>query len=77
MTKKNDKKHWTFFDNIQVDCICGNSFSIWSTIQWPLKTETCYSCHPAYNKDKVVKKVSKWRMEKFLEKQKKINSIKN
>jgi ribosomal protein L31 len=37
--------------------------------------ETCYQCHPAFNKDKVIKKVVKGRMEKFLEKQKKIDSI--
>jgi ribosomal protein L31 len=41
-----------------------------------MKVETCYQCHPAFNKDKVIKKVIKGRMEKFLEKQKKMDSIK-
>ncbi|MBU0627219.1 50S ribosomal protein L31 [Patescibacteria group bacterium] len=41
-----------------------------------MKVETCYQCHPVYNQDKVVKKVVKGRMEKFLEKQKKIDKIK-
>jgi len=38
--------------------------------------ETCYQCHPAFNKDKVIKKVVKGRMEKFLEKEKKMAGIK-
>jgi ribosomal protein L31 len=38
--------------------------------------ETCNQCHPVFNKDRVVKKVVKGRMEKFLEKEKKMASIK-
>jgi len=40
-----------------------------------MKVETCYQCHPAFNKDKVIKKVIKGRMEKFLEKQKKMDTV--
>lgn len=59
-----------------MNCICGAKFIVNATIPGPLKVETCYQCHPAFNKDKVIKKVIKGRMEKFLEKQKKMDSIK-
>lgn len=68
--------HWSYNQNVEVNCICGAKFTINSTIAGPLKVETCYQCHPVYNKDKVIKKVIKGRMEKFLEKQKKIAAIK-
>jgi ribosomal protein L31 len=38
----------------------------------PIKVETCYQCHPVFNKNKEVKKVVKGMMEKYLEKQKRI-----
>lgn len=66
--------HGDYYTDVRVDCVCGNSFSINTTVPWPLKVETCYACHPAYNKNKVVKKVVKGRMEKFLERQKKIDA---
>lgn len=74
----NDKKwlHWSYNFNVPVECVCGNQFTINTTVQWPLRIETCYDCHPIYNKDKVIKKVVKWRMEKFIEKQKKIDKLK-
>jgi len=68
--------HGKYFKDVEVTCICGAKFTINTTIPWPIKVETCYQCHPVYNKDKVVKKVIKGRMEKFLEKQKKIDAIK-
>jgi len=68
--------HWEYYQDVVVNCICWASFSINATIKWPIKVETCYQCHPAFNKDRVIKKVVKWRMEKFLEKQKKIDSMK-
>jgi hypothetical protein len=36
--------------------------------------ETCYQCHPVFNKDRVVKKPIKGMMEKYLEKQKRIEA---
>jgi len=68
--------HGNYYKDVEVNCICGAKFTINDTIPGPIKVETCYQCHPAFNKDKVVKKVIKGRMEKFLEKQKKIDSIK-
>lgn len=68
--------HGNYYQDVEVTCICWAKFTINSAVPWPLKVETCYQCHPVYNKDKVVKKVIKWRMEKYLEKQKKIDSMK-
>ncbi len=68
--------HWEYHDNVEVNCICWAKFTINTTVPWPIKVEICQECHPAFNKDKVIKKVVKWRMEKFLEKQKKIDAIK-
>jgi len=68
--------HAEYYQNVEVNCICWASFTINAAVKWPVKVETCYQCHPAFNKDKVIKKVVKWRMEKFLEKQKKIDSMK-
>ncbi len=67
--------HGNYFKDVEVNCICGAKFNINATVPGPLKVETCYQCHPAFNKDKVIKKVIKGRMEKFLEKQKRIDSI--
>jgi len=68
--------HGKYFKDVETICICGAKFTINTTVAWPIKVETCYQCHPIYNKDKVIKKVIKGRMEKFLEKQKKIDAIK-
>ena len=68
--------HGNYFKDVEVNCICGAKFTVNATIPGPLKVETCYQCHPAFNKDKVIKKVIKGRMEKFLEKQKKMDNIK-
>ena len=68
--------HGNYFQDVEVACICGAKFTVNATIPGPIKVETCYQCHPAFNKDKVIKKVIKGRMEKFLEKQKKIDNIK-
>ena len=59
-----------------VSCICGATFTVNTTVPGPIKVETCYQCHPAFNKDKVIKKVVKGRMEKFLEKEKRMASLK-
>lgn len=58
-----------------VTCICGHSFPINSTVQWPIKLENCPNCHPTYT-GKEQKIVVKWRMEKFLEKQKRMEAMK-
>ncbi|MEI7477572.1 MAG: 50S ribosomal protein L31 [bacterium] len=68
--------HPQYHQEVQVNCICGNSFTISSTIPGPVKVESCPACHPAYNKGLQIKQVSKGRMEKFAEKMKKIESAK-
>jgi ribosomal protein L31 len=57
---------------VEVNCICGASFKVNAAVQGPIKVETCYQCHPAFNQNKEVKKVVKGMMEKYLEKQKRI-----
>lgn len=68
--------HGDYFQDVEANCICGANLKINTTVPWPIRVETCVECHPAYNKDKVIKKVAKGRMEKFLEKQKKIDAMK-
>ena len=68
--------HGSYNNWVKVICICGAEFDINATVEWPIKVETCYKCHPAYNDNKVINKVVKWRMEKFLEKQKRIDATK-
>jgi large subunit ribosomal protein L31 len=68
--------HGNYFENVEVSCICGATFTVNTTVPGPIKVETCHQCHPAFNKDKVIKKVIKGRMEKFLEKEKRMASMK-
>lgn len=68
--------HGNYYQDVQVTCICGATFTVNTTIPGPIKVETCNQCHPAFNKDKVIKKVIKGRMEKFLEKEKKMAGMK-
>lgn len=68
--------HTDYYKDVKVICICWAEFTVNATVPGPIKVETCCHCHPAFNKDKVVKKVIKWRMEKFLEKQAKIDAMK-
>lgn len=66
--------HPKYYNDVTVTCLCGNSFTISATIPGPIKVESCPACHPTYNKWVVITKVVKGRMEKFLEKQKKIEA---
>ena len=66
--------HAPYYNDVEVTCICGASFKINATVPGPIKVETCYQCHPAFNENKEVKKVIKGRMEKFLEKQEAIKA---
>ncbi|MBP7847623.1 50S ribosomal protein L31 [Patescibacteria group bacterium] len=67
--------HPTYHQEVTVQCICGNSFKVNAAVEGPLKVETCPACHPIYTGKKETK-VSKGRMEKFIEKQKKMDSLK-
>ena len=68
--------HGSYHKDVEVQCICGSTFTINTTIAWPIKTETCYKCHPLFNNNVEVKKVIKGRMEQFLEKQKRMDAAK-
>ena len=66
--------HAQYYKDVEVNCICGDNFKINTTVPGPIKVETCYQCHPVFNKDRVVKKPIKGMMEKYLEKQKRIEA---
>ncbi|HNE43709.1 MAG TPA: 50S ribosomal protein L31, partial [Rhodocyclaceae bacterium] len=36
------------YNEIQVTCSCGNTFSTRSTMKKPLHVEVCSACHPFY-----------------------------
>jgi len=67
--------HPQYHKDVAVQCICWAEFTVNATTAGPIKVETCYKCHPVFNKDRVVEKVVKGRLEKFMEKQKKIDSL--
>jgi len=71
--------HPPYYENVEVICICGNRFTVNAAVPGPIKVEACPAeacpaCHPAYTGEKVTT-VVKGRMEKFLEKQKKIEEL--
>jgi len=59
----------------QVICICGHTHEVNSAVAGPIKVESCPNCHSTYT-GKEQKVVIKWRMEKFLEKQKRMEAAK-
>ena len=66
--------HPKYHQNSKVTCACGNSFEVGST-QSELKIEICSSCHPFYTgKQKFVDTAR--RVEKFQEKQAKVEAVK-
>lgn len=67
--------HPQYFKNVKVQCICGNVFTISGATVDFIKVEACPACHPAYTGKKQTK-VVKWRMEKILEKMKKMEELK-
>lgn len=67
--------HPTYNKEVDVICICGNQFKLSAAVEWPIKLETCPACHPTYTW-KIENKVIKGRMEKYLEKKAKIESLK-
>ena len=65
------------YNDVKVICICGQNHIIASsTVSWPIKIESCKSCHPSYNPDKNIEVVIKWRRQKYLEKLEKIKNLK-
>ncbi len=73
--EKKVKKSVPYYQKVEVTDIDGNSFLINSTIEGPLRVETSFMSHPAYNPDRVVERKAKGRMEKFLEKQKRMDAL--
>ncbi len=66
--------HGNYYQDVEVNCICGASFTVNATVAGPIKVETCHQCHPTFNKDRVITKPIKGMMEKYLERQKKIEA---
>ena len=55
------------YDNVQVTCSCGNSFTTRSTVTKPLHIEVCSVCHPFWTgKQKIVDTAG--RVERFRQK---------
>lgn len=55
------------YEEIEVSCTCGNTFTTRSTLGEALKLEVCSACHPFYTgKQKIVD--SAGRVEKFRKK---------
>lgn len=69
-----DGIHPTYHTKVEVQCMCGATHEISSSVAGPIKVETCSSCHPVYTGKKETK-VVKGRMEKFNEKMKKIAAL--
>lgn len=69
-----EKKKIAYYTNVEVTDFDGNTFVINSTHPGPLRVETCHLSHPAYNPDKKIERKAKGHMEKFLEKQKRMDA---
>ncbi len=55
------------YNEIQVNCSCGSTFTTRSTLNKPLHVEVCSACHPFYTgKQKIVDTAG--RVEKFNQK---------
>lgn len=67
--------HPQYYDEVEVSCICGHTFMVSAADKGPIRVETCPNCSPVYTGKKETK-VIKGRMEKFLEKQKRIDMAK-
>jgi large subunit ribosomal protein L31 len=60
-----DSKHGSFYRNVPVSCLCGNTFTISTTKPDPINIEACPKCHPAYTKEIKVLSSSGGRLDKF------------
>lgn len=57
---------------VEVSDIHGYEFTVYTTVDWPLKVESSHLSHPVYNPDKEQKKVSVGRSQVFAERMKRI-----
>ena len=76
MATEKKKKKIAYHTDVEVVDIDGNKFTINSTSPGPIKAEVSHMSHPAYNPDKKIERKAKGHMEKFLEKQKRMESKK-
>lgn len=68
------KIHPQYYENLKIVCACGN-VTIAGSTRKELKTELCSGCHPFYTgKQKLVDTAG--RVDKFLEKVKKTQALK-
>lgn len=66
--------HPAYYENLKITCACGNIIIAGSTKK-ELKTELCSACHPFYTgKQKLIDTAG--RVDKFLEKVKKMQAMK-
>lgn len=42
--------HPKYYKEVVVNCLCGNSFTVSTTVAGPIKIESCPKCHATYNK---------------------------
>ena len=65
--------HPQYFDDAKVICVCGNTFTVGSTMQ-EIHVEICSKCHPFFTGEmKYVDTLG--RVEKFQQKQKKAKEM--
>lgn len=68
--------HPKYYNSVKVVCICDAETTInGSTVEWPIRIESCPSCHPRYA-GKKVNKVVKWRKQQYLERLEKMKKLK-
>jgi ribosomal protein L31 len=72
--EKTAKKKIQYYTGVEVTDLDGNTFTINSTVPGPMRVEICHISHPAYNPDKKIERKAKGHMEKFLEKQKRMEA---
>lgn len=58
-----DKIHPTYYEDAQVICSCGNTFTVGSTRK-VMKVELCSKCHPFYTGEQRIVDTA-GRVEKF------------
>ncbi len=78
LVKHNDKKwiHPNYYQEVTVVDINGHEFTLNAAVPGPIRVETTHLSHPAYNPDKKIEKVSKWRAEQYQERLKKMEQMK-
>lgn len=74
MAKKEKAQHPTLKE-VQVLDIHGYEFTVWTTVDGPIKVESSHLSHPIYNPDKVQKKVSLGRSQLMAEKMAKMQAL--